>query len=87
MVERAEFWRDVIAAIGEPVPAPPPRLPQPIKIWLSISEASRALGMHANSIKRIPPAELPYMRLGDRGDRKYHRNDIVAFIEKRMVRE
>jgi hypothetical protein len=54
--------------------------------WLSVGEAARALGLHNNTVKRIPPCQLPYMRVTDRGDRKYWYSDVNAYIERRMVR-
>lgn len=55
--------------------------------WLSVNETARSLGLHNNTVKRIPPSELPYMRATTRGDRKYWYEDINAYIEKRMVRK
>jgi hypothetical protein len=54
--------------------------------WLSVNEVARALGLHNNTVKRIPPSELPYMRATGRGDRKYWYTDVNAYIERRMVR-
>jgi hypothetical protein len=54
--------------------------------WLSVNEAAQALGLHNNTVKRISPCQLPYMRVTDRGDRKYWYEDINAYIERRMVR-
>jgi hypothetical protein len=42
--------------------------------------------VHSNTIRRIPPSTLPYLVVGERGDRRYRRSDIEAMIEQRMVR-
>jgi hypothetical protein len=55
--------------------------------WLSVNETARALGLHNNTVKRISPSELPYMRVTDRGDRKYWYEDVNMYIAKRMVRK
>lgn len=56
-------------------------------IWLTATEAAEALGLHNNTVKKIPPGDLPYMRVNARGDRKYARDDVAAYIERRMVRK
>ena len=53
--------------------------------WLSAGEVERALGISENMRRAIPPADLPYMRLGDRGDRRYRVADVQAYIARRMV--
>jgi hypothetical protein len=55
-------------------------------VWVMSGEAAEMLGIHINTLKRIPPAELPYMRANARGDRRYLRTDVKAYIERRMVR-
>jgi len=54
--------------------------------WLSVNETAQALGLHNNTVKRICPTKLPYMRVTDRGDRKYWYEDVNSYIESRMVR-
>lgn len=54
--------------------------------WLSVREVGEMLGWDRSTVKRIPPSELPYFRSNDRGDRKYKREDVLAYIERRMVR-
>jgi hypothetical protein len=55
-------------------------------IWLTVTEAANLLDIHNNTLKRYPPSELPYMRSGSRGDRKYRLSDVETLIERRMVR-
>jgi hypothetical protein len=55
-------------------------------LWLSVNEVALMLDLHNNTVKHLPPSELPYWRAGARGDRKYSRADVLAYIEKRMVR-
>lgn len=41
------------------------------------------LGLHVNTVKRLD--ELPYFRVGSRGDRRYRREDVRAYIEQRRT--
>lgn len=59
---------------------------KPESCWLSVNETAEVLGVHNNTVKRIPASELPYMRVVARGDRKYWFEDVNAYIERRMVR-
>lgn len=54
--------------------------------WLSAEETAAMLGVHMNTVKRVPPEQLPYMRIGRRGDRRYRITDIETYIEMRTVR-
>lgn len=54
--------------------------------WLNVTETAQALGLHNNTVKRIPADELPYLRATSRGDRRYWWGDINAYIQRRMVR-
>lgn len=53
---------------------------------LRVREVSRHLGVHVNTVKRIPPRDLPYMRVNRRGDRRYHPKDLQAYIDRRTVK-
>lgn len=55
--------------------------------WLTTAEVAAWLSVHINTIRRIPPSELPFMRFGKRGDRRYREVDVVAYINERMVNE
>jgi excisionase family DNA binding protein len=52
---------------------------------LTVDEVAELLGVHNNTVKRIPPADIPFFRVGSRGDRRYIRWDIERYIERRMV--
>lgn len=52
---------------------------------LTAREVAAWLGIHPNTVKRIPPADLPYFRATARGDRRYHVDDVRAYIERRTV--
>lgn len=54
--------------------------------WLNVNDVARALGLHNNTVKKISPSELPYMRVTSRGDRRYWYEDVNAYIERNMVR-
>lgn len=49
-------------------------------------EAAGLLGVHLSTIRRIPASELPFYRIGSRGDRRYRRADVQAYIERRTER-
>jgi len=55
-------------------------------VWVNVREAARLLGLHYNTVVRLPPEDLPYMVVRARGDRRYRVTDIDAYIERRMVR-
>jgi len=57
-----------------------------VALWVRTTEAARRLGMHENTLRRIPPEDLPFMLANSRGDRRYHRDDIDRYIYDRMVR-
>jgi excisionase family DNA binding protein len=50
---------------------------------LTPMEVAKYLGIHVNTVKRIPACELPYMRVTNRGDRRYHPEDVQAYIDQR----
>lgn len=50
-------------------------------------EVARELGVHVNTVKRIPAAELPFVRISSRGDRRYRRADVEAYLAARRVEE
>jgi hypothetical protein len=53
---------------------------------VSVREVALLLGVHGNTVKRISPAALPYFRVGSRGDRRYQRDDVRAYIHSRAER-
>jgi len=53
--------------------------------WLSVAQTADHIGLHANTLKRISPEQLPYMRVTPRGDRRYRIEDVEGYIESRMV--
>lgn len=53
---------------------------------LSASAVAKRLGVHLNTVKRIPPSELNFFRIGSRGDRRYRLADVEAYIERRSER-
>lgn len=52
---------------------------------VDVREVSRLLGIHANTAKRLAPKELPYFRIGNRGDRRYRLGDVRAYLAARRV--
>jgi hypothetical protein len=46
--------------------------------------AAAQLGIHVNTIKRIPSSELPYFRVGSRGDRRYDPADVRRYRALRV---
>ena len=59
---------------------------KPSALWLSVGGVAEMLDMHPNTVKRMPPSILPYWLSNRRGDRKYARSDVEAYIAKRYVR-
>ena len=53
---------------------------------LTVNEVGLWMGAHPNTVKRIPPSDLPFFRLGNRGDRRYLQADVISYIVRRMVR-
>lgn len=49
------------------------------------SDVAKVLGVHPNTVKRIPVDELPYFTFGARGDRRYTKEDVRAYVYKRRV--
>ena len=55
--------------------------------WLSAREAAALLGLHVNTLKRWAAigSAPPHYRLGDRGDLRFRRADLMAWLEARRV--
>jgi diguanylate cyclase (GGDEF)-like protein/excisionase family DNA binding protein len=48
---------------------------------LSVARAARVLGVHPNTVRAWTDAgRLPYIRINDRGDRRYRRGDLDVFL-------
>jgi hypothetical protein len=52
---------------------------------IGVREVALLLGVHPNTVKRIPPDTLPYFTVTARGDRRYQRDDVRAYIRSRRV--
>lgn len=48
-------------------------------------EVADRLGVHVNTVKRIPPQELPYFRIGTRGDRRYETGQVASYKRRRTT--
>ena len=48
--------------------------------YLSVRQLAALLSVHPNTLKRIPANELPYVRLGRRGDRRYDPDDVAKYL-------
>lgn len=46
-------------------------------------EAAFRIGISVNTLKAIPPSELPYFRVGTRGDRRYEPSAVEAYKLRR----
>jgi hypothetical protein len=53
--------------------------------WANAAQTAETLGVHVNTLKRMPPEQLPFFRVTNRGDRRYRWADIHDYIESRMV--
>jgi hypothetical protein len=52
---------------------------------VGVDVVARLLGVHPHTVKRIPAWELPYFRLGARGDRRYRVADVELYIARRAA--
>ena len=48
-------------------------------------EVGVRLSLHVDTVKTIPPAELPFVRINARGDRRYRVADVDAYLAARRV--
>lgn len=48
-------------------------------------DVATILGLHWQTVKSIPSADLPYTRVNARGDRRYQRADVEAYLARRRV--
>jgi hypothetical protein len=55
--------------------------------WAGAAQAARMLGISVKMLKNLDPAELPFMRVGSRGDRRYRLTDIDRYITDHTVTE
>lgn len=53
--------------------------------YIGALEVAHFLGVHVNTVKRLPPEDLPFFRVTSRGDRRYRFEDVRAYIERRTV--
>jgi hypothetical protein len=53
---------------------------------MTAAEVAQMIGIHLNTLKKIPALELPYYRIGRRGDRRYRFGDVEAYIRRRSER-
>lgn len=51
--------------------------------FLTSREVATLFGIHINTVKRL---EIPYVRITNRGDRRYHPHDIEKYIQERIIR-
>ena len=52
---------------------------------LTARQVAELVGLHVNTVKRIPPEDLPYWTFGTRRDRRYTRTDVARFMAARRV--
>jgi excisionase family DNA binding protein len=50
--------------------------------WLRTPSAAIYLGVHQNTLYRIPREELPYMAVGTQKHRRYLQSDLDAYIHR-----
>jgi excisionase family DNA binding protein len=66
-------------------PAPPPRPveaePESPDSLLTANEAAQLLRVHRNTLARLGDrGQLPFLRVVERGDRRYRRSDVQAYL-------
>lgn len=52
---------------------------------INVDDVAALLGIHRHTVKRLDPADLPYFRVGTRGDRRYRVVDVERYIKERTV--
>lgn len=52
---------------------------------LTANEVGLWLGLHTNTVKRIPFEQLPFFRVGNRGDRRYLQASVHEYIRRRSA--
>lgn len=55
------------------------------EILLSAAEVAEWFHVHRNTLRNIPASDLPFTRVGSRGDRRYAYGDVVAYLERRRT--
>jgi excisionase family DNA binding protein len=54
---------------------------------LKAKDVAEWLGIHVNTVKRLGDrGELPFFRIGTRGDRRYRPSDVETYLSGRGVR-
>jgi excisionase family DNA binding protein len=54
------------------------------ELMLKPREVALWLGVHVNTVKRLGNSgEIPFVRIGTRGDRRYKPSDVNAYLERR----
>ena len=53
---------------------------------LEAADVARMLRMSPRRVRSIPPAELPYVQLAERGQRRYDPAAVARYLERRTVR-
>jgi excisionase family DNA binding protein len=48
-------------------------------VAITAVEAAQLLGVSPRTVKRMRSSELPYWRVGSRGDRRYSRADVERY--------
>lgn len=55
----------------------------PFEPLLTARQVAEMLGVHVNTIKRLPEAALPFVRITERGDRRYRPAAVRAYLGER----
>lgn len=51
---------------------------------LTADDVAARLGVTARRVRQIPAVDLPYLQLEARGLRRYARDDVTAYLERRI---
>jgi len=76
MADAAERFAAELREIARSAPRPDwePR-------WWNVSETADALGISRNTLKRLAYTDLPFWRVGSRGDRRYSPDDVQRYVD------
>jgi hypothetical protein len=51
--------------------------------WMTSAQAAKHIGIHVNSLRTLPPSDLPFYLMGR--VRRYKMDDVEAYIASRVV--
>jgi hypothetical protein len=69
----------LMALLGMTQPSESDVARPPLEPMLTGAAVGRLLGIHAETVRRLAPDDLPFHRISRRGDRRYRLSDVEAY--------